>query len=286
MLALCAWTSARALSQQVNAELALEQTQFLAGEDIEVAVQITNFSGRELTLGTEKDWLRFAILDGDQAPVRVRHEPSVAGEFTVPSSKVATRRVNLAPAFELTAAGRYRLMAMVKIPQLQKELTPSARTFDIVKGTVLWQQEVGLPPAPGQDPGTTDARKYTLLHSSTTRGLKLYLRITDPTDAVFYRVFPLSTMVTFSRPEAQVDQESRLHVLNQYGAKGFIYCVVNPRGELVVRERYDYSNTRPRLRLDADGKIVVGGGTHQPGAFDLPGAPEVAGSSAPAKKAE
>jgi hypothetical protein len=46
--------------------------------------------------------------------------------------------------------------------------------------------------------------------------------------------------------------------------------VVNPAGEVVVRETHDYTTSRPKLRADDAGKIIVWGGVRHPSRDDLP----------------
>ena len=82
-------------------------------------------------------------------------------------------------------------------------------------------------------------------------------------------------MVSMSKPEPQLDQQSNLHVLYQNGARTFSYTKFNPDGEVLVRQTYDYGAPRPRLKMDADGKIIVSGGVRQlmPDDFPAPNSP-------------
>jgi hypothetical protein len=77
-------------------------------------------------------------------------------------------------------------------------------------------------------------------------------------------------MVSFSRPEAQLDSASNLHVIYQSGAQSFIYSVVNPDGAITLQEIYDYLGTRPRLAVNAAGDIVVKGGVRRVKPGELP----------------
>jgi hypothetical protein len=92
-------------------------------------------------------------------------------------------------------------------------------------------------------------------------------------------------MVSFSRPEAQLDHTSSLHVLYQSGARSFLYSVVNPDGGITQQEVYDYVNTRPHLAVDDAGNIVVQGGVRRmkPGELPAVQVPEGLPAPAPAK---
>jgi hypothetical protein len=60
-----------------------------------------------------------------------------------------------------------------------------------------------------------------------------------------------------------LDRLSNLHVLYQSGAASFLYSVINPNGDLVSQEIYDYFDARPRLRVGNDGSINVLGGARR-----------------------
>ena len=100
--------------------------------------------------------------------------------------------------------------------------------------------------------------------------LRLYVRLTDASGDKTFRVFPIGPMVSFGRPEPQVDKFSNLHVLYQQGPRSFDYTVVNPEGEIIARRTYDYTDKRPRLQPDAEGKILVIGGARRPTSRDVP----------------
>jgi hypothetical protein len=54
--------------------------------------------------------------------------------------KVATKRVDLAPHFNLNQLGRYAIIATVKIKAWNRELASSPKMFDIIHGAKLWNR--------------------------------------------------------------------------------------------------------------------------------------------------
>src|SRR5947209_7441918 len=80
---------------QVTVEVLQQQDQFLPAESLPTAVRITNRSGQTLHLGTDEDWLTFAIEGREGIIVSKLGDAPVAGEFTLASSKMATKRVDL-----------------------------------------------------------------------------------------------------------------------------------------------------------------------------------------------
>jgi hypothetical protein len=262
---------------QVAAGLVLEQEQFLAGEAVPVAVRLTNFSGQTLHLGRDPDWLRVAVERKDGSLVPRRGDLPVEGEFDLLNSSVATKRLDVAPYFMIEKPGDYLLTAAIQLPGWNREVVTKAKSFAVIGGTTLWEQDVGIPDPSGSN-APPQVRRYALQRAIHLKQLKLYVRVTDTVRERIYAVFPLGPLLTFSDPEKQIDRQSNLHVLYQTGARSFNYSVINPAGKLVVRQTYEYTGSRPTLRVDYAGAIGVVGGVRQLARDDLP-APEPAGSS-------
>ena len=259
------------LSAQVEVEVVLDQEHFLSGEQLTPAVRITNRSGQTLHLGGDEDWLTFALESRDGRGIVAKHsDPSVLGPFTLETSKVATRRVDLLPHFDLARAGRYTIAASVRIKDWDQMLTTKPKSFDIINGAKLWSQDFGVPveSTPNRAP---EVRKYTLEQANYLRTqLRLYFRLTDAGGERVLKVFPLGPMVSFGTPEQQIDQTSNLHVLFQNGARAFSYTVITPDGDIIARETHDYAGTRPRLQLGENGRLAVVGGVRRRTPEDVP----------------
>jgi len=256
---------------QVIVEITLEQEQFLVGEKLPVAVRITNHSGQTLNFGEQPDWLSFMIEEADGTVVRKLQEVPVLGKFTLESSMVATRRVELSKCFELSKSGSYRIIASVRIKEWKQELASPARRFDIIEGSRIWTQDFGVPLPPGATNTTPEVRNYTLQQANFLRSqVRLYVRLSDVSRNKVLKVIPISPMVTFGSPQAQLDAENNLHLLNQTGARRFVYVVVSPNGDVLLRQTYDYDRTRPRLIADEKGRFSVLGGARKLAPDDYP----------------
>ena len=258
----------RAQVSGVSLALALEQEQFLSNEDLRVAVKITNRSGQTIEFGKENDWITFSVEARERYVVRQLGDAPVAGEFSLESSQSGTKRVNLTPYFDFRQAGRYQVTASMKIPQWGVEIASRPVFFDIINGTKLKELDFGVPsPASDRPP---EMRKFILQQAIYSKQMRLYLRLTDSTSTTVLKVFPIAPMVSFSKPEAQLDKFSNLHVLHQTGARSFNYSVINPDGDVIKQQTHDNSSTRPTLRIDEEGSIAVSGGVRRVTARDLP----------------
>ena len=257
-------------SAQVTVEVTQEQQQFVSGEALKAAVRITNLSGQTLHMGAESDWLTFEIASREGVVVPKFAEVPVTGEFELESSKVAIKRVDLAPFFALNQSGSFQVVATVRLPGWKRELTSAPKIFDVIQGVKLWEQEVGVPKAGDTNHGEPETRHYILQQANYYRGrMRLYVRVTDGYGKPI-RVMPLGPIVSFGRPERQIDKLSNLHVLFQEGASAFNYSVCNLAGEITTHQTYDHTDSRPRLRADGDGNISVFGGNRRITASDIP----------------
>jgi hypothetical protein len=257
---------------QVTVEVIQDQEQFLRGENIPAKVRVTNRSGQTLRLGAEADWLSFSVESRDGAVVIQSGDVPVIGEFVLDSSEMATKQVDLAPYFALTQPGRYAITATIHIKGWDHEVTSRPRNFDVIEGTVLFEQEFGLPPTDGSTNAFPEVRKYIVqqVNHLHQRELRLYLRVTDTTGSKIFKVVSLGSMVTFGRPEFQMDRLSNLHVIFQKGPHTFSYTQFDPSGELIGRQTYEHGNNRPKLQPVEGGTIAVAGGLRRPAANDLP----------------
>jgi hypothetical protein len=271
------------VSAQVTVEITQDQGQFLPSEAMATAVRITNRSGRDVRLGQGEDWLTFSVQSHEESVVARNGQVPVEGEFTLESSKVVTKRVDLEPYFAINRTGRYSVTATVRIKDWNQEITSPPRNFDIIDGARLWEQDFGVPNADGPTNATPEVRKYILQQANYLKSrLRLYVRLTDASGARTFRVFAVGPMVSFSHPEPQVDMFSNLHLLYQDGAHSFNYTVVNPDGEVIARRTYDFSESRPRLQPDQGGKVLVTGGVRRISPTDVPPSkPAAAAEEAP-----
>ena len=259
-----AWLTFFSASAQVTVNVVLDQEQFLPNESLPVAVRITNRSGQPLHLGADANWLTFSVTSVDSFVVTRIADVPVQGEFDLGSSQMATKRVDLAPYFKLTRQGSYRLVATVHIKDWNAEIPSPPQSFDVIDGAKLWSQTFGLPAPAGVTNGAPEVRKYTLEQANYLRSqLRMYVQVSDESETRIFKVRAIGPMVSFSQPEALVDRFCHLHVMHQSGARIFTYSVVNPGGDIVRQEIYDYFNTRPRLHTDDDGNITVLGGARR-----------------------
>jgi hypothetical protein len=141
-LLLLAWGLASNTSSwaQVKVEVALDQQEYLPNESLVASVRITNLSGQKLLLGDDPHWLRFSIEGREGAVTPRLGDAPVLGEFSLESSQVATKLVELAPYFDLSLPRRYQLTAVVRVARWGQEFASRPQDFSIIRGTKFWEQ--------------------------------------------------------------------------------------------------------------------------------------------------
>jgi hypothetical protein len=258
-------------SAQVAVEVTMEQSEFLPSEDIPAAVRVTNRSGQPLHLGDEPNWLVFNVESADGLIVVKNSEVPVVKEFDLGSSQVATKHVDLQPYFGLMRPGRYRVIATVRIKDWNQAMSSPAKEFYVITGAKIWAQDFGVPVAADATNRTPEVRRYTLEKANYLRKqLRMYVQVSDPSEARVFKVISIGPTVAFGDPDTQLDRNSNLHVLFQSGASLFTYAVVNPDGGLVRQEIYDYIKARPRLNMNDDGTVTVAGGVRRMSEQEMP----------------
>jgi hypothetical protein len=264
----------------VTVEVTLNQDQFLPTEAIEVAAKITNLSGQALALGQDDTWLQFFIVEKGGAPVAQIATVPITGEFTLESSLAGTKRVNLTPYFAFRKIGQYQVKAVLSIPQWNTRVSSAAKPFEIIRGSTLRSLRFGVPPADGDTNRPPEVRQYLLQQANYLKdNLSLYVRITDQDGSRTLGLVRAGRLTSFSKPEGQLDIENNLHLLFQNGARSFLYSVIAPSGEVLVRQTHEIaSESRPKLRDAGQGRITVSGGVRRLALTDLP-APQTVGKA-------
>jgi hypothetical protein len=259
------------LPAQVAVQVTMEQREFLPSESVPAAVRITNRSGQPLHLGEEANWLTFNVESADGFIVVKNGEVPVVQGFDLGSSQMATKHVELQPYFGIARPGRYRVTATVRIKDWSEAITSPALEFYVITGAKIWAQDFGIPVPAGVTNRMPEVRRYTLEKANYLRTqLRMYVQVSDPAEARVFKVVSIGQTVSFGDPDTQLDHLSNLHVLFQSGASIFTYAVINPDGDLLKQEIYDYVKARPRLGMTDDGKVSVVGGVRRLSEQEMP----------------
>jgi hypothetical protein len=248
-------TSARG---QIQLELKFKRVQYVAYEPVIATVQITNLAGRDIELRDDEDqrWFGFEIKTNDE-----RFLPLLTHETEPPlkieAGKTVTRRINLSPQFPVHELGPYHVRANVFFADLHKFFYSQGKVFQVVDARPIWQRTVGVPEGMAN---AGEPRTYSLLSNRFPDHTSIYVRVEDKSSGVVYSTYSLGRAIAFDDPQAELDQLNRLHVLHCAAPRSWSYALVGPNGELLAHSIFLETKSRPRLRREENGAVIVKGG--------------------------
>ena len=244
---------------QVQVDISLKRNLYIRYEPVLATVTITNMTGGELSLadsGLHK-WFGLQVETLDGRPI-----PPTGGDYINPpvalgSQQKISRTVNLTPIFPVNEFGGYRVRATVFAGQTNRFFTSPTLNFDITEGRVIWQKTVGVPDG---SPGAGTSRTITVLSHRLPQSTYLYLRIEDARAGTVFCTHQLGRFLTFASPSVMLDQQNKVHILQNDAPKTYTYSKIGLNGEVLDRKSYNEFSSRPALRRGSDGSVVVVGG--------------------------
>src|SRR5262245_40839749 len=255
---------------QIQVDLKFSRFQYIAYEPVLAQVTITNLAGRDIELRDDRDqtWYGFEVnTNGGRmlAPIRRPHEAALR----IGAGESVTRKIDLTPLFPISDLGAYHVRANVFFADLNKFFYARTKVFEVTSARPIWQRTVG-------DPEGNGVRTYSLMTNRFPDHTSLYVRVEDKTNNLIYATYSLGRVISLDEPQAEVDRENRLHVLQPSGPRLWAYSVVNLDGRLLKHAAYSQARAIPRLRRTPEGVITVTGGILNPAAL-----PSGTGKAAP-----
>ncbi len=232
------------------------KAQYVAHEDIEITLSITNRAGKQLTLTGKKfdNWLDINIYDQRRNLLPYKGTPPIFKAVRLPAGQTVEKRINLSEFYDLTRYGRYSLTADVNLPGNTEEVMRSnTGVFTITNGRVLTTQKIGIP-------GTISARGYEVIRFNNDKRSHIYVKITNDFTKQVESCQALSQHVPFEDPQVALDRSNNLHLLYLITHSTYIHHVLNPQGQVIKRNYHrPGSYGKPRLESFAKGDVKVAG---------------------------
>jgi len=259
------------LQAQIQVGLEIKRKFLMAYEPIVATVTVTNHAGRDITLADSptQSWFGFQINRADGQLVPPLNPEYKLTSLAIPAGQTVTRSIVLNSIYPVHELGLYRVRATIYFSAMEKYYQSQLVNLEISEGRTVWQQIVGVPD--GME-GAGSTRKLSLLCFRQSEYTTVYARIEDVDDGTVFATMLLGRVIAGLDPEAQVDLQNNLHVLQVSKAKTLLYSCIGLNGELLSQSTYYASKNRPSLRRDAAGAVTVVGGDLQqeiPGADNL-----------------
>ena len=248
---------------QIELEMSTVGDRFVVGEPVYASIKISNNAGKPIRVGNFPGWMDIAIENKSGGLTTRTSSLAATQGVIVESGKSTDIPIEITELYKLDKRSRYQAKATLRVPGWDQAFSSKEIFFDLVEGNKLWSQKYSSPMLRTAEGGQR-VYSYNLIASQGSDGRRLIVQIKDTTYERIVRSVPVCKMVSFSKPEARIDQVSNLHLLCQYGQSYFTYNIYSPVGELLLRMTYQSAPARPTLETDAEGLIIVQGGLRIP----------------------
>ncbi len=246
---------------QISVDLELDRSIYIAHEPITGKLTVVNRAGRDLIFGDSngRSWLDYSITDSRGNLVSPIQASSGVKPVMIASGQTHQMKVVVNDIYPMSQIGTYRVTTTVSFPQINRVFQSKSLTVQIVEGTPLWNQIVGVPEG---YPGAGTYRIYELLtYFHGTRQKALYFRLKDNTTGRAIRTFSLGDYLNVRPPAKAIDRSNQLHILHMTAPQQYYYTLVDLDGEVITREKYfEAKSSRPELITLPSGEVELRGG--------------------------
>ncbi|MFZ9963797.1 MAG: hypothetical protein ACO3GO_01190 [Terrimicrobiaceae bacterium] len=241
---------------QIQVEMTLKRTLYLAYEPLIVNVSIQNLTGNSLNLRDTDaiPWFGFQIETLDGRPIAPHHSGHSNPPLLLKPGEKLTRPVNLTPLYPIGEFGGYRVRAQIHAMSIGQTFSSQPMNIEITEGRSIFEKTVGVP---ANQPGGGGMRKVTIMTHRLPNSTQLYLRITDPDAGVIKCTHRLGRLVSYGSPEILFDNQNQIHILQNVAPKAFLHSHIGLNGEVLERKTYQQIKKRPVLKSSVDGKVTV-----------------------------
>ena len=245
---------------QLQIDITLKRTLYIAYEPLIVNVSITNLSGASLELADSgrNHWFSFQIETLDNRPVAPRPGRATDTPITLEAGQRITRSVNLTPLYPITEYGGYRIQASVYAASLGQYFNSPPLNVEITEGRVVYEKTVGVPQSENK---AASIRHIAVLTHRLPNSSQLYIRIQESKTGTIFCTHRLGRLVSSGPPDIVLDSQNRPHILQNVAPKVFLYSHIGLNGEVIDRKTYNQTRRhKPFLKLGPDGNVTTLGG--------------------------
>lgn len=222
MLLFCLLTAGQ-LFAQVDVRIHPHRSQFMVGENVVLHIKITNHTDEILVLDNTPDrpWLHFTVTPGGSSqPMAPKVQP-VFDKIVVKPGSAHETTVNLRPYFHFSRVGGFKVVASIRMPDMQSTYSSNRTTFNLVNG------------GPVKTFAIQHEGKRLMMHVKMMRaGEKdwLFGQVVNADSGVVVGACALGQYLNFMKPRVMMDKRQNLHVLCQSTPQYFTYSVMGPDG--------------------------------------------------------
>ncbi len=256
MMGLLLLLQSNQVNGQIVASVSVPKKQYLAYEDVNLSVTMTNRAGQPIEFSNKlgRKWIEFIVERGNGDTVfAVRDE--VYAPLFLNTAETRTSSFRLNNGYDLTEPGNYMAFAVIRMPgQTAQEGTRTQKVhFTVITGIPSWKQRAGVPGAPG------DTREYRLINVTNDTGTELYVQIEDVKRSKMLVTYSLGRNLAFRDFTATLDSLNRMNVLFRTTPTIYNHTIVDAGGTTALRQYHKKvtSTVAPKLMTSENGLVTV-----------------------------
>ncbi len=250
---------AGAARAQLLVTLDIPKKVFVAYENMDATVTISNRSGSDVILGGPNgtNWMTFEVLARNSilSPLRTGMQ---LRPVVLKNGASLVKQINLIREYPMADFGTYKIVASVYYPPLNRYFSSQQQKINVTKGRTMWKQGYGV--AQGSN-APAAFREFSLMGFRQADREDLYVGVRDQRTQRVLKTYSLGRVLAVGDPRATVDSENRLHVLHMGAPKVYVHSIVDADGDLVSQDIYkETEQNRPTMMVDNRGVVSVRGG--------------------------
>lgn len=216
-----------AVSTQAMAQLEVflkpTRRDYLLGEKAALTITIVNHTDGSVSLSNTpgRSWLHLEVTRrGEGGPVVPVSIPRFPNLTIMPGSR-KSYTIQLHPHFRLNREGTYRVVATLRMPDMQTAYSSNTASFNMALGGTVRNFVVQA----------RGSRLNMAVKSLSMDGrIVLFGQVTNADTRLPIGACPLGHFLNFMEPRILLDRAQNMHVLFQSTAEHFIYAVVDTFG--------------------------------------------------------
>lgn len=246
---------------QIQADLELDRTTYMANEPVTGTLTLINRAGQDLIFGNNggMSWLDFTVTDGRGHLITPVQNHLAERPIVLSAGQTYKHKVTINKYYPMSNTGVYRVKANVTFPQINRVFQTKTITVQVTDGQPMWNQIVGVPQG---HPKAGTYREYSLMtYYHGARSKALYFRLKDNDTGIVMKTYPIGDYMSLRAPTHAIDRQNQLHILHMTGPQKHKYTVINIDGDPVSQKVYFEKGTdRPTLKSTDYGDVTVVGG--------------------------
>ncbi len=228
LAALCLLIGGRAFAQ-LDVRLEPVRKEFLLGESVALKLTFTNHTDRTIALSNTpgRSWLTFTVTQsGSQIPLRPVAVPNFPKMTIGPGSR-QSYQVNLRPYYRFNTANSYKVIASVRMPDMQTTYSSNRAGFTLSFGGNVSSFRVQA--------GGRNLQMCVKLMRVDNKDYLFGQVLNDDTRTAL-GACAVGPYLNFMKPRVVLDRAQNLHILCQSTPTLFSYAVMGTDGQRKVHQ--------------------------------------------------